>query len=128
MSRKILLIEDDEAARYIFSTALAHVGYQVASVRTGTEGLRWLGSERCDLVVVDIGLPDLDGFEVIRRIRASVGPDLPVLVATVHVFEHDQVQARAAGCDVFLKKPLYPRTLIDEIDRLLGGPYDAPVA
>jgi DNA-binding response OmpR family regulator len=119
--RKVLLIEDDESARYIFATALTHAGYVVSTGRTGTEGLRRLAEDDPDLVVVDIGLPDVDGFQVIRKIRLSARPNVHVLVATVYIFDSDQEMALAAGCDLFLKKPLYPSTLVREVDRLLGG-------
>ena len=100
------------------------------AARNGTEGLRLVAEAAPDLVVVDIGLPDVDGFQVIRRIRERAGAWIPVLVATVHIFDADQEAARAAGCDLFLKKPLYPSTLVDEIARILGGapePASSPV-
>ena len=124
----VLLVEDDEASRYIFGTILTHHGYSVRYARSGPQGLQRLEEELPDAVVLDIGLPGIDGFELLERIRADARTrSLPVVVATVHVFEADQRRAAAAGCDVFLKKPLEPTNLLHELDRLLGRP-PAPAA
>lgn len=121
-SKNILLIEDDESAQYIFATALRHAGYSVSPARTAAEGLRLLSETPPDAVLVDIGLPDVDGFEFIRRMRAlPVGQTIPVIVVTVYAFESDRETAMAAGCDAFLKKPLSPLLLIETLDRLIDG-------
>lgn len=117
----VLLVEDDAASQYIFGTILTHHGYEVLYARTGGQALKMLRGDLPDAVVLDIGLPEIDGFELLGHVRADPRTaDLPVLVATVHVFENDQARAVEAGCDVFLKKPLEPTLLIAEIDRLLG--------
>lgn len=119
--RTILLIEDNEAALHIFSTVLQFSGYEVLQARSGSEGFRILEARLPDAVVVDIGLPVLDGFEVLERLRSQTRTrDLPVVVATVHVFPADEARARALGCDVFLRKPVEPLKLVAALDDLLA--------
>lgn len=118
----ILLVEDDEAAQYIYGTVLRHYGYQVLHARTADGGLSLLRDERPDAVVLDIGLPGVDGFEFLERVRAD--PEtarVPVIVATVHVFAAEEEKAREAGCDVFLRKPLEPANLLKALTELLEG-------
>jgi two-component system, cell cycle response regulator DivK len=118
----ILLVEDDESARYIYGTVLKHYGYEVLYARTADGGLALLQEQRPDAVVLDIGLPGVDGFEFLKRIRADPATArIPVLVATVHVFANDEEKAREAGCDVFLKKPLEPATLLKALTEVLEG-------
>lgn len=119
--RTVLLIEDNEAALHIFTTILRHAGYSVLQARTGSEGFRHLETELPDVVVVDIGLPVLDGFEVVARMKAeSRTREIPIVVATVHVFPADEARARELGCDVFLRKPVEPLQLVTAVDGLLG--------
>ena len=118
----ILLVEDDESARYIYGTVLKHYGYEVLHARTADGGLALLREQRPDAIVLDIGLPGIDGFEFLKRIRADPETSrLPVIVATVHVFAADEEKARDAGCDVFLKKPLEPANLLRALTEILEG-------
>jgi CheY-like chemotaxis protein len=127
--KTVLLVEDDEASQYIYTTVLAHHGYSVVSARTGTHGLALLRETLPDVVVLDIGLPGIDGFDFLKQVRAEPRTErLPVLVVTVHVFDADAARARDAGCDLFLKKPLRPALLAQEVGRILGGqPLPEPV-
>jgi two-component system, cell cycle response regulator DivK len=116
----VLLIEDDPASRYIFGTALRHSGFTVLEAPTASRAFTLLREHTPDVLVVDIGLPEMDGFAILDRLRADPRTAaIPVVVATVYVFPEDEARARLAGCDVFLKKPLVPRTLVDEVQRLL---------
>ena len=126
----VLLIDDDDASQYVYGAVLAHHGFTVVAARTGTRGLELLDGPLPDVVVLDIGLPGLDGFEILTRIRGNERTArLPVLVVTVHVFEADQRRAREAGCDVFLKKPLQPALLAAEVARILQEGRDiSPLA
>jgi two-component system cell cycle response regulator DivK len=119
----ILLVEDDDASQEIFCAALRHFGYEVHTARVAEEGLRILRSRPVDAVIVDIGLPGTNGFELIEQIRADAATArLPVVVCTVHVFAEDQERARVAGCDVFLLKPIEPMALGATMRALLGQP------
>ena len=125
----VLLIEDDDASQYVYGTVLAHHGFTVVPARTGLLGMAALEGPLPDVVVLDIGLPGLDGFELLARIRANPRTaDLPVLIVTVHVFEADQARAQEAGCDVFLKKPLQPALLAAEVERIMARTPPPPTA
>ncbi len=125
---KIVLIEDDEPSQYFYGTILRRAGYAVHPARFGNAGLRMAREEQPGLVVVDLGLPEMDGLEVIRSLKTDPSTrHIPVVVVTVHVFDKDRDAAYEAGCDEFLEKPLPPSELLAAVNRLLGVPA-APAA
>lgn len=116
----MLIVEDDPASLDIFETILRHGGYEVATAQTGADGLARARELLPDAVVVDIGLPDGLGFGVLDELSDDEDTAaIPLIVCTVHVFEHDRVRARRAGADVFLMKPVEPRDLLEAVNRLL---------
>lgn len=120
--KTVLLVEDDEASIDIFSTILRHGGYQVLSARNAAGGVEMAVAHRPDIVVVDIGLPDAPGFDVLSELTDHPSTqDIPLIVCTVHVFEHDVIRARHAGGDVFLKKPISPQDLLATVNRLISS-------
>jgi twitching motility two-component system response regulator PilH len=125
-SKTVLIVEDDPASLDIFETILRHGGYEVVTAQTGADGLARARELLPDVVVVDIGLPDGPGFGVLDELSDDPGTDaIPLIVCTVHVFEHDQLRARRAGADVFLMKPVDPSELLGAVNRLLR-PDDPP--
>jgi twitching motility two-component system response regulator PilH len=118
--RTVLIVEDDPASLDIFTTILRHGGYHVVTAQSVAEGVEKARAILPAAVVVDIGLPDGLGFGVLDELSddPSTG-HIPLIVCTVHVFEHDQVRARRAGADVFLKKPVEPTRLLESVNRLL---------
>lgn len=119
--KTVLLVEDDEASIDIFTTILSHGGYAVLSARNAADGVEMAVAHRPDVVVVDIGLPDAPGFDVLSELTDHPSThDIPLIVCTVHVFEHDVTRARRAGGDVFLEKPISPKDLLSHVDRLLA--------
>lgn len=121
--RTVLIVEDDPASLDIFTTILRHGGYQVLTAQTGAEGVEIARARVPDLVVVDIGLPDGPGFGVLDELTDDpTTAHIPLIVCTVHVFEHDKVHARRAGSDVFLEKPIEARELLAQVNRLLEAP------
>ncbi|WP_439662970.1 response regulator [Lentzea sp. HUAS TT2] len=114
---RVLLIEDDEAVREGLSLALTYQGHTVDAVRTGEEGLELLGSVTPDVVVLDLMLPGVDGFEVCRRIRA-VG-DLPIIMLTARNDDIDVVAGLEAGADDYVAKPAQARVLEARIRAVL---------
>jgi DNA-binding response OmpR family regulator len=115
------MVEDDASAAYIFETILTHAGYQCLTVRTGCAALRRLGEVTPDLVLIDLGLPgDMDGFELTSAVRRDQGPDLPILVVTVHVFPDDVQRAWDAGCTDFMCKPVAPSEVLGKVRELIG--------
>lgn len=117
---KILLVEDDNHSRRISSTALLSSGFEVHEASSGDEGLELARTIRPDLVVMDLGLPRMTGFEATFRIKRELGPVPPlVLVLTARILREDVESARNAGCDSFLAKPIDPFDLVHEVTRLL---------
>jgi twitching motility two-component system response regulator PilH len=118
--KTVLIVEDDPASLDIFETILRHGGYEVVTARSGAEGLERARALLPDVVVVDIGLPDGLAFGVLGQLSDDPETEaIPLIVCTVHVFEHDRVRARRAGADVFLMKPVEPRDLLEAVNRLL---------
>jgi DNA-binding response OmpR family regulator len=119
----VLIVEDDPASVDIFTTILRHGGYRVLAAHTAADGARVAREHVPDLVVVDIGLPDTLGFGLLDELTEDPSTaHIPLIVCTVHVFEHDEKRARRAGSDVFLRKPIDPRELLRQVNHLLQNP------
>lgn len=122
MAARILLVEDNEMNRDMLSRRLEKRGFTVRCVADGEAAVETTKRERPDLVVMDLSLPILDGWEATRRIKAD--PEtraIPVLVLTAHAMETDRERALAAGCDDYDTKPVELPRLVDKIERLLGA-------
>jgi len=106
MYHSVLLIEDDDAVAAMIVRAFARVGWPVVRAGTAREGLERLTRERADLVLLDVGLPDADGLDVCRTIRATpaIG-DLPVIMVTAHGLEAERVEGFDCGADDYVVKP-----------------------
>lgn len=99
----LLLVEDDEGLRKALALTLRARGHQVAVAGTGAQGLDLLGRKRVEVVILDLGLPDLDGTEVLRRLRTT--SEVPVIVLSARRDEIDKVRALDAGADDYVSKP-----------------------
>jgi|GEM_PF-2527025 len=125
----VLIVEDTEANRRLFAAFLEGLAVDVAFALTGGEALDRMDAGRFDAVVMDVGLPDIDGLRVIEEIRrreAALGrPRTPVLVVTAHAFRENSGQAYDAGCDALLVKPIQKARFLDLLGRLLAGPDHA---
>jgi two-component system cell cycle response regulator DivK len=122
MSKRILVVEDQEDNRRIIRDLLTSAGYELIEAVDGEAGVRLAGRERPDLILMDIQLPVLDGYEATRRIKAD--PELrpiPIVVVTSYALSGDDQKAIAAGCDAYVAKPFSPRELLATIRRFLGG-------
>ncbi|WP_216205454.1 response regulator transcription factor [Amycolatopsis aidingensis] len=121
---RILLIEDDQAIRSGLALALGRHGHDVREAGTGEQGLRALGSTPPDVVVLDLMLPGIDGFEVCRRIRAD--GDLPIIMLTARGDDLDIVGGLEAGADDYVVKPVQPRVLDARVRAVLrrGAPAE----
>jgi len=122
MSATILIVEDEFAVARGIQYALQQEGYQVTVARSGEEGLDFATHQAPDLVVLDVRLPGMDGFEVLRRLRA-VGSKAPVLVLTARSDEVDKVIGLELGADDYLTKPFGLRELMSRIKALLRRAY-----
>jgi CheY-like chemotaxis protein len=117
---KILLVEDNEMNRDMLSRRLVRSGYEVVMAVTGEEGVALAASAAPDVVLMDMSLPVLDGWEATRRLKADAATrGIPVIALTAHAMAGDREKARQAGCDDFDTKPVeYPR-LLSKIESLL---------
>ena len=118
---RILLIEDNEMNRDMLSRRLVRRGYEVAIAVDGEQGLAMARAEPPALVLMDMSLPGLDGWEATRRLRAM--PEtrtVPVIALTAHAMAGDREKALAAGCDDFDTKPVDLARLLEKIEALLG--------
>src|SRR5260221_2511697 len=117
MAQKILLIEDEEGIIHLLTLYLRDAGYDVVIARDGADGLALHARERPDLVVLDIMLPAIDGFEVCRRIRQW--SKTPILMLTARGSEDDRIQGLELGADDYLVKPFSPRELVSRVRAIL---------
>lgn len=125
MNRRILVVEDNEDNRRIFNDLLSNAGYEVIEAVTGDEGLKMAETHRPDLIVMDIQLPGLDGYQVTRRIKDNPSLcQIPIVVVTSYALSGDDVQAKEAGCDAYLAKPVSPRKLLSKIREYVSSPLE----
>lgn len=118
--KTVLLIEDDRDSREVYGTALRHSGYRVLEATDGGEGIRLAREHRPDVIVMDLGLPGVDGWRATETLKANPATaDIPVIAVTVHVHEFYRARTQAVGCDSFLDKPCSPTRLLGEITRVL---------
>ncbi len=117
MSQKILIIEDEEGIVHLLNLYLKDAGYDVVVARDGADGLAMHAREHPDLVLLDIMLPAIDGFEVCRRIRAW--SKTPILMLTARGNEDDRIQGLDLGADDYLVKPFSPRELVSRVRAIL---------
>jgi two-component system cell cycle response regulator DivK len=124
----ILLVEDHEDNRIVYRTVLEHFGYTVLEAHDGEEGVRRAREDRPDLVLMDISIPKLDGWEATKVLKSDPATArIPVIALTAHALPEDRARAAEAGCDGYLAKPVEPRRVVEEVRRVLdGGPAPAP--
>jgi CheY-like chemotaxis protein len=118
---KILLVEDNEMNRDMLSRRLARSGYEVIIAEDGAGGVAMANSDRPDLILMDMGLPMIDGWEATRRIKAA--PELhkiPIIALTAHAMATDRDKALEAGCDDYDTKPIELQRLLGKIKTLLA--------
>src|SRR5690242_11078620 len=133
MSQKILIIEDEEGIIHLLNLYLKDAGYTVVAAHDGADGLALHAREHPDLVILDIMLPAIDGFEVCRRIRAW--SNTPILMLTARIAEDDRINGLELGADDYLAKPFSPRELVSRVRAILrrvgnheaAGSQPAPV-
>jgi two-component system cell cycle response regulator DivK len=120
MKTKILVIEDNEDNRRIVRDLLTSAGYEVIEAVTGQEGVTAAETQGPELILMDIQLPDFDGYEATRRIKAN--PNLsaiPIIAVTSYALSGDDVKAFEAGCNAYVTKPFSPRELLAKIREYL---------
>lgn len=116
--KKVLVVEDNDDNIYLMRFILEKTGYEVIEAKTGISGVEAAAKEEPDLILMDIQLPDIDGYEVTRRIRASeAGDKVPIIALTSYAMVGDEEKAFNAGCSGYIKKPINPDTIIMEIKK-----------
>ena len=124
--KHLMLVDDDQHSREGYQVYLSAKGFRVNAFGGGADALAFAETESPDLVVLDLGLPDVDGWEVARRLKSNVlTRDIPIIAFSGRSLHHEQVSALRAGCDLHLTKPCDPARLLGAIQKLLGHAEDA---
>jgi two-component system, cell cycle response regulator DivK len=121
MSKCILVVEDQEDNRRILRDLFANAGYELIEAESGEEALSALATSRPDLILIDIQLPVIDGYEATRRIRLN--PELksiPIIAMTSYALAGDEAKVLAAGCTAYVTKPFSPRALLAKVQEHLA--------
>jgi two-component system, cell cycle response regulator DivK len=120
MTKRILVVEDQEDNRQILRDLLSNAGYEMIEAEDGQQALTQAAKHKPDLILMDIQLPLLDGYEATRRIKADPALNaIPIIVVTSYALSGDEDKAHAAGCDAYVAKPFSPRALLAKIREYL---------
>ena len=118
--KTVLIVEDNEDNRIVYSTILRHHGFRVCEALDGEEGIEKARRELPDIILMDISIPVIDGWqvtEILKRETATKG--IPIIALTAHAMPGDRQRAMAVGCDGYLAKPCEPRAVLAEVNRLI---------
>ena len=119
--KKALVIEDNENNMELITFILEANSYQTIKAGTGTDGVRMAVSDSPDFIILDIQLPDINGTEVLRRIRqSSESASIPVIAMTSYAMAGDREKLLAAGCNGYIEKPIDPQIVMDQIKQIIG--------
>lgn len=119
--RAVLLVEDNEENREIYATILRHHDYEVLEVVEGEEALRTAREAVPGVILLDISIPGIDGWQVAERLKEDEATrGIPVVALTAHALPEDHRRARELGCEVYLSKPVRPQRVLDVVRRFLG--------
>ena len=122
MNKLILIVEDQEDNRRIIRDVLVHAGFEIDEATTGEDAIARVEARVPDLILMDVQLPGLDGYEATRRIREKLGDrKIPIIAVTSFALSGDDGRARDAGCDDYIAKPYSPRALVSRVKEMLGG-------
>jgi two-component system, cell cycle response regulator DivK len=120
MNKRILVAEDQEDNRQILRDLLGNAGYEMIEAQDGEQALAQAAKHRPDLILMDVQLPLMDGYEATRRLKADPAlRAIPVIVVTSYALSGDEAKARAAGCDAYVAKPYSPRALLAKMREYL---------
>jgi CheY-like chemotaxis protein len=119
MSRTILVVEDNTDNQIIYRRALEHFGYTVLQAWDGEEGIRMAQEKMPDLILMDIAIPRIDGWEVTRQLLADDRTKhIPIVALTAHALPADRARGTEIGFASYLTKPIEPRRVVEEIERV----------
>lgn len=118
--KRVLVVEDNETNLYLIRFILEKSGFEVIEARDGGSGVELSVKEKPDLIIMDLQLPDIDGLETTKRIRASeIDGEIPIVALTSYALAGDREKALAAGCTGYIEKPINPETFVLEIEKYL---------
>lgn len=121
-TKTVLIAEDNMDNRIIYATMLSHVGYRVVEADNGVEAVRVARTERPDIILMDISMPLMDGYEATRVLKAD--PEtrgIPIVAVTAHAMVTDRDAAKEAGCDDYVSKPVEPQGIRSVVERWIGA-------
>jgi two-component system cell cycle response regulator DivK len=125
-SKTVLLVEDNEDNRTVYRTILEHFGYGVIEARNGEDGVNMAREQHPDLILMDISIPLIDGWEATRILKSEPGTSgIPIIALTAHALATDRAKANEVGCDGYLAKPCEPRRVVAEVERFIGAGREA---
>jgi two-component system cell cycle response regulator DivK len=121
MKKRILVVEDTEDNRQILRDLLSAAGYDIVEAADGATGVAMAAEQRPDLILMDIQLPVIDGYEATRRIKADPATrHIPIVAVTSYALVGDEAKTREAGCDGYVAKPFSPRQLLEKVRAFIG--------
>jgi two-component system cell cycle response regulator DivK len=121
MSKRILVVEDQEDNRQILRDLLTNADFEVIEAVDGEMGLAAAAANKPDLILMDVQLPGIDGYEATRRLKGDAALQaIPVIAVTAHALNGAEDKARAAGCDAYMSKPISPRQLLAKVREYLS--------
>lgn len=128
MCQTILLVEDNFDNRSIYRMILEHAGFEVLEAHDGQTAIDLARTRIPDLILMDISIPVIDGWEATQILKANAATrTIPIVALTAHALVSDREMAARVGCDGYLAKPVEPRRVVDEVRRLLADPTAPPV-
>jgi CheY-like chemotaxis protein len=117
----VLIVEDNEDNRIVYSTMLRHFGFAVDEAENGAEGILKARTNLPDLILMDIAIPLVDGWEAVQRLKKDpTTAHIPIVALTAHAMPADRERAIQVGCDGYLAKPCEPRAVVEEVKRILA--------
>jgi CheY-like chemotaxis protein len=120
-AQTVLIVEDNEDNRIVYSTMLRHFGFAVDEAENGAEGILKARSNLPDVILMDIAIPLVDGWEAVQRLKKDpTTAHIPIVALTAHAMPADRERAIQVGCDGYLAKPCEPRAVVEEVKRLLA--------
>ena len=123
----VLLVEDNDDNLRIYSTILSYAGYHVLEATDGEAGLATARSGQPDLILMDVSIPKIDGWEVTRLLKSDPATSsIPIVALTAHALASDRQRAQEIGFDGYIPKPAEPRLVLAEVERRIGRPEATP--
>lgn len=126
MPRKILIVEDNQDSRELVVKVLKNKGYQTIEAADGEEALEKIAAEKPDLILLDISIPKIDGYEVAKRLKSQEEfKDIPIVALTAHAMKGDREKVIVAGFEGYISKPINVRELPEQVRSYLRGKWES---